>query len=289
MLSAAEDRERIMYRRLLAPMLLGRVDGPALQLAGTLAASFDAGLGVLVGSSKVASFMPGWEYLPEGVYESIMETARAAAAALALDVRTRLSTFPVQYDLVECGSLWLTPGEQALPHAHAADLVVHGRAAHPDGADRRFFATLLLSSGRPVLVVPPSERPKAFERILVAWKPGREAVRALQDALPLLRRAQRVELVAVTPDDDALDGSGGYEPPDAVLEHLAAHGVVATANSTERGGQGAGQALIAYARRNEVDLVVAGGYGRSRAAEQVFGGVTRTLFESADMPVLFSH
>ena len=36
-------------------------------------------------------------------------------------------------------------------------------------------------------------------------------------------------------------------------------------------------------------LLVAGGYGHRRMRELAFGGVTRTLFDDADMPVLFSH
>ena len=36
-------------------------------------------------------------------------------------------------------------------------------------------------------------------------------------------------------------------------------------------------------------LIVAGGYSHSRLREQILGGVTRGLFERANIPVLFSH
>ena len=54
-------------------------------------------------------------------------------------------------------------------------------------------------------------------------------------------------------------------------------------------GAGTGAALLREAREQGVGLLVAGGYGHTRAREFVMGGVTRTLFEDAQIPVLFSH
>src|SRR3546814_9555385 len=48
-------------------------------------------------------------------------------------------------------------------------------------------------------------------------------------------------------------------------------------------------AILRHAREVGAQLVVAGGYGHSRMRQLVFGGVTRHLFEQADVPVLFSH
>lgn len=271
-----------MFRRLFLPVVLGRIDAPALRVAGALASSFDAELRVLVGLSMVSPAMAGWEYFPAGVYDTMAETARAAASALARDVRAQLAATGATYDVIEASSLWLTPAEQTLPHAFVADMVVHGRSAQPQDAERRLFATLLLSSGRPLLLVPPGESRTVFERIVVAWKPTREAARALHDALPLLR-ARAVELLTIGPGDD------DRERTDALLGHLALHGVTATATHVARGSDGTGRTLLAFAQEHRADLIVAGGYGRSRVSEQVFGGVTRVLFEHAEVPVLFSH
>jgi nucleotide-binding universal stress UspA family protein len=283
MLDVEGYRRCAMFRRLLLPVVLGRIDAPALRVADALAGSFDAELRVLVGLSVVSPLMAGWEYFPAGVYDTMAETARAASSALARDVRALFAATGVAHDVIEGGSLWLTPAEQALPHAYVADLIVHGRTAQPQDAERSLFAALLLSSGRPLLLVPPGEPPAAFERIVVAWKPTRESARALHDALPLLLRARAVQLLTIGP------GDGDREQTDALLGHLALHGVTATAAHVARGGDGTGRTLLAFAREHGAELVVAGGYGRSRVSEQVFGGVTRVLFELAEVPVLFSH
>ena len=278
-----------MFRRLLLPVVLGRIDAPALRVAGALAGSFDAELRVLVGLSTVSPLMAGWEYFPAGVYDTMAETARAASSALARDVRALLAATGAAHDVIEGDSLWLTPAEQALPHAFVADLIVHGRTAQPQDAERSLFAALLLSSGRPLLLVPPGEPPTAFERIVVAWKPTREAARALHDALPLLQRARSIDLLTVGSSPDAAEGpSRDHEQADALVTHLALHGVTATASRVGR-GDGTSRAILAFARERGAELIVAGGYGRSRVSEQVFGGVTRVLFEHAEVPVLFSH
>jgi nucleotide-binding universal stress UspA family protein len=47
--------------------------------------------------------------------------------------------------------------------------------------------------------------------------------------------------------------------------------------------------LIAGAQAWGADLLVMGGYGRARVREMVFGGVTRTVVETAPLPVFMSH
>src|SRR3546814_6805833 len=52
-------------------------------------------------------------------------------------------------------SIWLTSPESAVLHAHYADLVVLGRVANATvDAERAVFSSLLVDSGRPLLVVP---------------------------------------------------------------------------------------------------------------------------------------
>jgi nucleotide-binding universal stress UspA family protein len=50
-----------------------------------------------------------------------------------------------------------------------------------------------------------------------------------------------------------------------------------------------GEVLLSYAADLGADLIVAGGYGHSRARELIFGGVTRTLIAEMTAPVLLSH
>jgi nucleotide-binding universal stress UspA family protein len=50
-----------------------------------------------------------------------------------------------------------------------------------------------------------------------------------------------------------------------------------------------GKALLSRASDLGADLVVMGGYGHSRMAEMLLGGVTRRLLAQMTMPVLISH
>src|SRR5690606_12141727 len=186
-------------------------------------------------------------------------------------------------------SIWLTSSEAAVLHAHYADLVVLGRTANATlDAERAVFSALLLSSGRPLLVVPRGARwPASLDKVVVAWHPSPEATRALHDALPLLLRARSVELVIVDPRVGEI--RHGELPGADIAAHLARHGLRVEVASLPREGASAGEAILRRAREVGAQLLVAGGYGHSRAREQVFGGVTRRLFEHAEVPVLFSH
>ena len=54
---------------------------------------------------------------------------------------------------------------------------------------------------RPVLVIPPHwERGPDFHNIMIGWDGGARAARAVGDAMPLLTRAEQVEIVCVSPD-----------------------------------------------------------------------------------------
>jgi hypothetical protein len=64
--------------------------------------------------------------------------------------------------------------------------------------DRGLFEALLMRTGRPVLVVPPGRDSFSLRRASVAWDGSARAARALNDALPLLRTAEEVQIIAVT-------------------------------------------------------------------------------------------
>ena len=176
-------------------------------------------------------------------------------------------------------------------HARYADLAVLGQP-DPKASDFTSAAQVplaaLLSSGRPVLIVPyAGSFPAVGERVLVAWKSSREAARAVNDALPLLREARSVTVLAINPEE-GVAGDGDTPAADIAL-HLARHGVKAEAAHTVATTIPEGDALLNYAADMSADLIVAGGYGHSRLRELAFGGVTRTLLTTMTVPVLLSH
>src|SRR6267143_464663 len=147
-------------------------------------------------------------------------------------------------------------------HVYYADLVViarpesAGQTAGPPG----LAESLVLSSGRPIIIFPPRGTVSRVRRILVAWNARREAIRAVSDALPLLVKAEAVEVLVV--DHQRRPEGHGQEPGADIARHLARHGA---------------------------HVLVMGAYGHTQLREWMFGGVTRTVLYEAGLPVLMSR
>ena len=170
--------------------------------------------------------------------------------------------------------------------ARYADLVLAGQPEPGDPLAMAFAGELVLSLSRPVLFVPYAGRfPTTGKRVLVAWNGSREAARAVSDALPLLARADSVELVAFDPRP----GEHGEMPSADIALYLARHGVKATAARQSAPQIDIGAQILSRAADTGADLIVMGGYGHSRLRELVLGGVTRSMLEAMTVPVLMSH
>ena len=171
-------------------------------------------------------------------------------------------------------------------NARYADLLVAGQPEPGDLFGFDFAAEIILSTGRPVLFVPYAGRFAACgKRVLVAWNASREAARAVSDALPLLARAEAVEVVAFDPDR----GDHGEVPGADLSLYLARHGVKASAARQRAPSLDIGAQILSRAADTGADLIVMGGYGHSRLREVVLGGATRSLLEAMTVPVLMSH
>ncbi len=175
-------------------------------------------------------------------------------------------------------------------HACYADLAVIGQfdpSTAVPGVMPNFVETVVLNSGRPVLVVPyAGEAGGHFRRPLVAWDGGVAARRAISGALPVLKQAGSIDLVMFNPRAEA--GVHGEEPGADLALYLARHGIrVNVIERTVNGG--IGEALLSAAADLNADLIVMGAYGHTRFREVVLGGVTRTVLQSMTVPVLMAH
>jgi nucleotide-binding universal stress UspA family protein len=165
--------------------------------------------------------------------------------------------------------------------ARGADLLVVGR--EPEGCAMAVDpGASLMEAGRPLLVGPPGVDGLRAARIVIAWKDAPEARRAVSAALPFLRRADQVSVVAVGRD---ARGEGAED----VSELLARHGSPVTTHLLNAPAAEAPDELLRFARRAEADLVVMGGYGRSRLRELLFGGTTRAMLRASPLCCLMSH
>src|SRR3546814_1967709 len=125
---------------------------------------------------------------------------------------------------------------------------VVGRVANATVDDgRAVFSSVLLDSGRPLLVVPRGASwPSKLGMVVVAWRPSQESSRALHDALPLLRRAAAVQLVMVDPRVG--ETSQCELPGEDIADHLARHGLRVDVVALQREGVKDGVAILRQAR-----------------------------------------
>jgi nucleotide-binding universal stress UspA family protein len=271
-----------MYKTLLVHLDDDKRCDERLELGCALARRFDAHLVGLyaLGTARI----PSYALAEAGPIVREIETRRRTEAAQAMEQRFRAAErrAGVQTE-------WRVSMDEALPalrlSARYADLLVVGQPERGDPARQALAGDVLLSAGRPVLFVPYAGRfADAGRRVLVAWNASREAARAVTDALPLLMRAEHVELVV-------FDGGGdhGERPGADVALYLARHGVKAALSRQQGTGIDIASQILSRAADESSDLVVMGGYGHSRLRELALGGATRGVLESMTVPVLMAH
>jgi protein CrcB len=168
--------------------------------------------------------------------------------------------------------------------AGGASLVVVGHGiGWRHGDAKRAIHVALFDARAATLMVPATESEEIGRRVAIAWKPGEAADRAVTASLPLLRRAEQVNVLVTTED-------GGLAPePVDLLGRLAQAGIAATLHRFDPGGRPIGTALIAEAHKLGADLLVMGAYSHSRLTEFVIGGATSEVLASADLPVFMHH
>lgn len=177
------------------------------------------------------------------------------------------------------------PAELLARHGAHCDLAV--LAASSSGIDVDGLAgAFFLNSGRPALILPEEgEVEDIGQRVVVAWNGTREANRAIADALPLLCRAQYVEVVCFDKADKALFSRLELNDLRAWLRR---HGVEAVV--TQHPAQwSVAEALSSWVANGRCDLLVMGSYSHGHLRESVLGGVTRSMLATTPVPLLVSH
>jgi len=121
------------------------------------------------------------------------------------------------------------------------------------------------------------------QRIMVAWKAGRESTRALNDALPLLQAAREVTLVTVS------EAGGEASRSDAICDHLRRHGVPVRTESVPASAMPIADTFLNHAAEQGIDLLVTGAYGYNSKGAPELGRVAAQLLRDMTIPVLMSH
>ena len=278
-----------MIQDILFPLAGGESDADALTNAIALAADTGSHLAVLQVVDLPVPYIGPMGASPDYLLAELYRELRRAAADEATGLRARLGRENISWELRSTETMMGDAPEALSFHGRHADLaIVPAQQPGDDGKALVFFHALLFESGRPVMVMP-SGLPGALpaRHAVIAWRPTREAARALHDAMPLLARCNTVDVACV--DSQRRSDRDGGEPGADIAVHLARHGLRVNVVELPGGGADVADALLRHCRESAAGLLVAGGYGHARAREWILGGTTRRLLEAPPLPILFSH
>ncbi|MCB1830172.1 MAG: universal stress protein [Chromatiaceae bacterium] len=258
-----------------------------VRIAVELAASQGAELTGLY--SKANAFM---EYRTSGLekrrekHAKDSEKLRERFAPMAEKADVKLNWITAPFDRKED---FVT--DQVIFYTQHFDLVVVGQYdvdIHDGSVPLDLAERLVMESGRPVLVIPYAGKFDSLgKRVVVAWNTARESVRALNDAMPIMRDAKKVKVVAINPRQKGK--RHGQIPSADIVQHLIRHGVNAVGDYFDTKGVDEGNLLLNTAAEERADLLVMGAYGTHRFRELILGGATSTVLKQMTTPVLMSH
>lgn len=269
------------YATLMVHLELGHSNQGLLEIAGSLARQFEAGVIGIAACQPVQVIYGDGYVCVEPVRQDFDELAHAEAEFREI-LRTRAAFLEWR------STVMFAPLPDYLAReARSADLVVTAASSGAllDVSRRVNAGDLLMQVGRPVLIIPPAADNLKLDRVLVGWKDTRPTRRVIVDALPLLKKAAQVLIVEITTADELVTASKHL---DEVAGWLGRHGVSASQVTILSTGDDAAQ-LNAIACEQRIDIIVAGAYGHGRVREWMLGGVTRDLLLRAEHCSLVSH
>ncbi|HTP45787.1 MAG TPA: universal stress protein [Casimicrobiaceae bacterium] len=278
------------YRSILVPVDPTSESHARVDVAVRLARDFSAQLIGIYLDRRLEIAPSLAALLPQSVVEEYLHNAADAQHAAGESFRHTAAAGGVTD--VDWRAPLGAPIDAVVAHGRCADLTVlsQPRTEPAEIFSEQLVQAVLLESGRPVLLVPyVGAPPQIGSNVLVAWDGGREAARAIADAMPLLVRARQVTVVCLDPGA----AKRGVDAParERLAAYLRRHGAATKIDSYELGGADVaiGDWLLSRAADLGGDLLVMGGYGHPRWREQALGGATQALLAAMTLPVLMAH
>lgn len=271
------------FKTILVHAEPGLASSSRVEAAARLARELDArliGLGA-------ATFEPLDATAPDGTYFAT-DVIAAQAEQVVKDLAAAETAF--RHDAAGASLDWRSvqdyPSRALVQAARTCDLIVMSPKGNRGATQAADPADVVMSAGRPVLIAPEGHHHLRAMNVVVAWKDTRECRRALNDAMPLLQRAEDVIVHTVCKPQDA--DRMAFETDD-VVANLKRHGVEARPLVTSVAPESVTGEIQRVAQLNNADLIVCGAYGHSRLREWAFGGVTDDLMRRPPCFVLMSH
>lgn len=261
----------------------GAVDKYAVSVAAALQAHL-AGVAFIYDPVVPIS---GAGYIPAELIETQRDDNETAAEAAIKSFTSACEQAGISAEPLMTSASLSGAGDQFARMARRFDLAIVGQAQPEISSLEQIIGeTTLFESGRPMIMVPYIQKaPFKTDNVMICWDGSRTAARAIADAIPLIGKSGRVEIVIVASERGKQDEIEGAD----IGQHLARHGLKVDVHRISGGNIDVGDALLSHAADSGADFMVMGGYGHSRLREFVLGGVTRSIFGSMTVPILISH
>lgn len=142
--------------------------------------------------------------------------------------------------------------------------------------------SLMLHSGRPVLIVPPTPEWKAHrvDHAAIGWNDSVEASRALCMTLPWLAQMKKVSVLVSKKREQGMG---------EVVDYLKRHGCKADYHVLSGGGTNVGKKMLGTCAEIGAEFLVVGGFSHTRARQRLFGGATSYLLTNTDIITVMAH
>ena len=139
--------------------------------------------------------------------------------------------------------------------------------------------SLMLHSGRPVLIVPPEWQARRADHAAIGWNDSVEASRAICMTLPWLSQMKKVTVLVAKKRESGVD---------EVIDYLKRHGCKADYKVISGGGK-VGKKMLAACNEIGAEFLVVGGFSHTRTRQRLFGGVTSHLLSNTDIITVMAH
>jgi nucleotide-binding universal stress UspA family protein len=219
---------------------------------------------------------------------SLGEKTGSEKAEQLFTAKTSDAGIAAEWVFQDCSVMGSNVSDLVTMHAYYTDLVVLGQAdlsAPVINIPTDLVERVVLSSGRPVLVVPYSGTfHTAGDRIMIAWKAGRESIRAVNDSLLHLQKAQSVVIVT-----GIMTKENGDPSLEALRSFLYNHDINVGIETINSGNFPIGDMLLNTVCEKKIDLLVMGAFAPNRRGNLEMSSVARHVLKHLTAPVLMSH
>jgi len=257
--------------------------------AADLAEVLDAHLDVVC--MGVDRTQTGYYYagMNAAVLQETLQQARTDAEEMAKAAKAQLGATTLRWGVTDAVCQLADIARYVASHARFSDLAVLPR---PYGDDRGIeleptVEGALFEGQAPVIVLPTSsETLKLPRKVAIGWNESAEALRAVRNALPLLKTAERAHIVVIDPPKH---GPNRSDPGGLLSQFLARHGVHVEIDVLSKTMPRVSDVMRRHVSDIDADMVVMGAYGHSRFREAILGGATRNMLETSEVPVFMAH